>query len=198
MLSACPRLPPGSASRSEVSDIAWVAPPAFTSGAVLTAAQLNILGNDLLETAPAKATAAGQLFVATGLNAIVARTPATASDLAGDTYTSTSYGASTTPGPAVTVTTGTTAFVAWAARIHHNVVGEQGMCDFEVSGATVRAPTDQTALRFYAGAVNQGARMGISRLVTGLTAGSNTFTLRYRTTASTATFADRVLTVIPF
>ncbi len=50
--------------------MAWTAPITFTSGSVLTAAQLNTyLRDNLNETAPAKFTAAGQLFVSTAANA---------------------------------------------------------------------------------------------------------------------------------
>lgn len=178
--------------------MAWTAPKTWVANAILTAAELNVhLRDNLSETAPAKVSVPGQIIVSTAANAITARTPATDADTAINTYTSTSYGATSTAGPAVTVTTGASAYVSMVARIAHNTAGEQGFVDFQISGATSRLPSDQTSLRFQAASAGQGARMGISRLVTGLTPGNNTFTLRYRTTAATATFAERVLTVIP-
>ena len=54
--------------------MAWSAPMTAVSGSVLTAAQFNTYVRDNLnETAPAKATAAGQIFVSTAANAIAAR-----------------------------------------------------------------------------------------------------------------------------
>lgn len=50
--------------------MAWATPTSFTSGNTLTAAQMNVLGDDLLETAPAKVTTKGDIVAATGANAI--------------------------------------------------------------------------------------------------------------------------------
>ena len=53
----------------------WTPPRTWTTGEIVTAAQMNTnVRDDLLETAPAKATAAGDFFYGTGPNAI-ARTP---------------------------------------------------------------------------------------------------------------------------
>ena len=51
--------------------MAWTAPLTWTTGQIVTAANLNQqIRDNLLETASAKAAAAGDVFVATGANAI--------------------------------------------------------------------------------------------------------------------------------
>lgn len=49
--------------------MAWATPPAKSSGETLTAAEINIISDDLLETAPAKFTTKGDLLAGTGANA---------------------------------------------------------------------------------------------------------------------------------
>lgn len=49
--------------------MAYTTPPTFVVGAVLTAAQMNILGDDILLTLAALATTKGDLLAATGANA---------------------------------------------------------------------------------------------------------------------------------
>lgn len=51
--------------------MAWTAPRTWTTGEVVTASHMNThVRDNLLETAPAKATTAGDLFVGTGANAL--------------------------------------------------------------------------------------------------------------------------------
>jgi hypothetical protein len=51
--------------------VSWTAPQTFVTGTILTASALNTnLRDNLLETAPAKVTTAGDLVVGTGANAI--------------------------------------------------------------------------------------------------------------------------------
>jgi len=50
--------------------MAWATPPSFSSGNTLTAANMNTIGDDLLETVPAKVTTKGDICAATGANAI--------------------------------------------------------------------------------------------------------------------------------
>jgi hypothetical protein len=58
--------------------MAWVTPPTFTTGNVLTAAQVNILAGDLMETAAAKASSTGDLFTSTQYFAATAANSLTA------------------------------------------------------------------------------------------------------------------------
>ncbi|MGW0682881.1 hypothetical protein ACWD2L_05905 [Streptomyces sp. NPDC002754] len=183
------------------------------AGSAFTAAQFNTYVRDnLLETAPAKATAAGRYFVTTGANAIVERIPTSTFQANVGTTTSTSYTAtlSGTPGtnPSVTVTTGTTAFICLSAQMDVNYdSGSTGtlwaMMSYAVSGATTIAATEDTGITFRnnTGEAGQAVRNGAGHLLTGLTAGSNTFTLQYKTSASSSTcrasFQRRDITVLP-
>jgi hypothetical protein len=72
---------------------------------------------------------------------------------------------------------------------------------FAVSGATTLAASDAQSL--VAGILGGGGaprpdmQGSATYLVTGLTAGSNTFTAKYRVDGSTGTFANRNIIVIP-
>ena len=50
--------------------MSWATPPSKSSGDTLTAAEVNIISDDLLETGVAKVTTKGDLTPATGLNAL--------------------------------------------------------------------------------------------------------------------------------
>ena len=111
--------------------------------------------------------------------------------------TSTSYTDLATAGPAVTITTGTKALVILTARITMGTAGETGFFGFVVSGSTTIAVTDDTAARFQTDYPNgyAGAQFSCVNRVT-LTAGSNTFTMKYKTSGGTANFSNRQIIVI--
>jgi hypothetical protein len=94
--------------------------------------------------------------------------------------TSGSYVDLATAGPAVTVTTGTKALVIVTSGIIANS-GDQGFMSFAVSGSTTIAASDANALQAISRSNdgNQILRASAATLVT-LTAGSNTFTAKYR------------------
>jgi hypothetical protein len=170
------------------------------SGSPFTAATFNQQVRDnLLATAAANASWVSSWFPASGPNTIVERYPAQASDPGSSTTTSTSYvnladGLNT----AVTVGTSTAALVLIYCNmsISASGTGLNGWMSYAVSGATTSAASDDRAmLRTLTG----GERFGISIYHTGLTPGSNTFTLKYRVTgAITATYSVRRIAVIPF
>ena len=113
------------------------------------------------------------------------------------TTTSTSYTDLTTAGPAVTITTGTKALVIVSAGLAHASIGGRAYMSYAVSGATTIAATDTNCVQVQAYATtNQMLRASSVNRLTTLTAGSNTFTAKYRTNTSTATFADREICVI--
>jgi hypothetical protein len=107
--------------------------------------------------------------------------------------TSTSYTDLSTAGPTVTVTTGTTALVMLQTKASDNVANRQYM-SFAISGATtvsagtyeitpITASNTSPIVKWFA--------------VTGLTAGSNTFTSKYKSSDGNAiTYADRLILVI--
>ena len=106
----------------------------------------------------------------------------------------------TTAGPAVTLTTGTKALVTFTSYSYNQTEGAGMAMSFAVSGATTVAASDTTAsFNQPNGTVKADAnRYSVTTLVTGLTAGSNTFTAKYKKTdvASTALFKDRQILVI--
>ncbi|MFF3867345.1 hypothetical protein [Micromonospora sp. NPDC001898] len=167
------------------------------SNATLTAAQWNASVRDnLLETAPAKATTAGRLIVTTGLGAVAERAVDSDALATSQTTGSTGYTDLATPGPSVTVTTGTTAILLWSALISNSTVNAKTYVDYAISGATTRAPQDASSLRNTSATASAEIRAGQVMFETNMTPGSNTFTLKYRTNGGTGSFGDRRLTVI--
>lgn len=178
--------------------MAWTAPMTAIAGSAFTAAQFNThIRDNFGETAPAKATAAGQHFVATGTNTIAARLTTETLAAATSTTTGTSYGdlASGGAAPVVSaITTGIKAMV-WVMCAVSNSTGAQSMMSFAVSGATTLAAADA---RSYGGTMTAGSTMlGAWIGMVDLTAGSNTFTGKYRVIAGTGSFAERRLGVFP-
>lgn len=181
--------------------MAWTTPLTAVSNAALTAAQWNASVRDNLNlTAPALATTATQMFVATGLNTIVARTPTTNVDVSAATTTSTSYAApnvSGSAGPSVTVTTGVRALVSIQSVVQNGTGGAEVCVGYAVSGATTIAAADEQSIRFTPYTASVRGRHGIVDWPT-LTAGSNVFTMQYKATSGTGVFDDRLIVVLPF
>ncbi|KQH75602.1 hypothetical protein AO501_25335 [Mycobacterium gordonae] len=116
------------------------------------------------------------------------------------TTTSTSFTDLSTAGPAVTTTIGSSgmALVTVSANLQNNTQASRSYMGFAVSGASTQAAADSysIAIGIAASVANMGHFAG-SFLVTGLAPGSNTFTAKYRVSATTGTFADRRIAVIP-
>lgn len=175
----------------------WTNPMTFVAGTTLTAAQLNAnLRDNMLETAPGKATTAGRLFVATGANAIAERPVSDAFIATIQTTTSTTYTDLTTVGPTQTVTTGTSAFVIIRSGLSNSASGNDCFVSVDVSGASTVAASDAWAIQFRSTSATNGLGAAVTHLFTGLTAGSNTFTCKFRVSAGTGSFQNRTLTVI--
>lgn len=170
-----------------------------TAGNVLTAALWNAnVRDNFLETAPAKATTAGSIFVATGANAIAQRIPQADAVATSETTGSTTYAALATFGPSVTVTSGTTAIVMFGCHLQNDTSASRSYCSYAVSGNTTSASSDARAIWYQASAVAAQSRIGNSYLHTGLTAGvGNIFALQYRVSGNTGTFVNRSIAVIP-
>jgi hypothetical protein len=182
--------------------MAWSAPMTAVAGSTFPAASFNqYVRDNLNETAPAKATAAGQFFVSTAANAIAARSCGNATVATSETTTSTSYAdlTSGTIGPTVTVTTGTSAWVAIKSAVDNNTINIGTFMSFAVSGASSVAASDANAVNIAGVAAATRSRVGAFFRITGLTAGSNTFQAKYKVaSASTGTFTNRDLAVLPF
>lgn len=113
-----------------------------------------------------------------------------------ETTTSATYVGLTTP-LAVTVTTGTKALVIVSAEFRNGSAANAGYSSYAVSGATTIAASDQRCIHTYLGsATNFQSRTSAASLLTGLTAGSNTFTVQYKTDAGTGSWLQRDITVI--
>lgn len=204
----------------------WTAPITWTTGQVVTAAQMNAQVRDnMLETAAATAAAAGDIVYADAVNsmgsrlaigAAGARLLSTGTALAwragpSQSIVNASYISQTDGGGAgsslsyndfsgiqwssgttiaVTITTNTEAQLWYGARnVRLNTAGKRVFVAYRVSGATTVAASDVWATIDESSAANDENSPGRSHIQTGLTAGSNTFTLRAKTddTAVTAT-----------
>ena len=123
---------------------------------------------------------------------------ATATVATTQTTTSTTYTDLATAGPAVTLTTGTKALVIISAFVEENQGNKDDFMSFAVSGSTTTAASDAVALKQHtntAGGSSPGFRASAATIVT-LTAGSNTFTAKYRSTGTDGYFSNRSIIVI--
>lgn len=177
--------------------MSWSSPMTAVANSVFTAAQFNTFVRDNLnETAPAKATAPGRLIVTAGLNSVVERPIVSQLVATGQTTTGTGYGDLATVGPTVTVTTGTSAIVMWSAQMSNDTAGGLCIASYGVTGASSVIGDDGAAVMFTSAVSTHIGRYGAADFV-GLTAGSNTFTMKYRVSTGTGTFSRRTLIVIP-
>lgn len=154
--------------------MAWTAPPTFVAGTTLTAANLNILGGDLTFLAGAQGN-----------------TVTTSETTASTTYTNL-----TTTGPTVTLTTGTHALVI-VGSYSGNTVNNENYMSYAVSGATTIAASDGVAYSYSTGGSGGAMQASMISVQSALTAGSNTFTAKYRVTGGTGDFINRNILVIP-
>lgn len=178
----------------------WTAPMTAVANSTFTAAQFNThVRDNLNETAPAKATAAGSYFAASGVNSIAERRVVSGGDLAAGTTTSTTFtdlGGGASVGPSVTLDTGPAALIIVRGSMENTGAGSCRMA-YEISGATSVAPADNRGINVFGVA---GVNIGCSdvSLWTALTPGSNTFTAKYRVSSGTGQFSARRILVMPF
>lgn len=179
--------------------MAWTAPATAIAGGVVGSALFNAAVRDNLnETSTAKATQVSSWFPASGVNALAERVPVQANTQGSSTTTATSYGnladGVTT---SVSVATGNRALVSIYANFSNSPGGSssRSWMSFDTSGATTVGAIDFLSIDH---SFNGGMRWGATFLITSLTPGTNTFTLRYRVTAGTGTFSVRRIAVIPF
>ena len=190
----------------------------FTAGQILTAAQMTALqaqavmtftteaARDTAITAPTEGMTAyltaptvptftgGCLTIYNGsVWVCVSEQAANVSTFQGTT--SATYTDLATVGPSVTLVTGTAAMISFGATINAPS-GQNGHISFAVSGATTLAASDTNAT--FCGGVVGGMVSGVSRtmVISGLTAGTNTFTLKYSSPSTvTANFRNRDIAV---
>ncbi|WP_327592437.1 hypothetical protein [Streptomyces chartreusis] len=178
--------------------MAWSAPMTAVANSTFTAAQFNqFVRDNLNETAPAKATAASQIPVSTGINAIAMRSPVTARVDTSQTTNVVFYTNLATPGPAVTVATGPMALVWWACDMSNNTSNSLTQCSVAVTGATSIPANDQWMLSTDGLTADNLNRHSMAHLFTGLTPGNNTFTMKYAVGSNVGTFRGRQIVVLP-
>lgn len=180
--------------------MAWTAPMTAVANATFTAAQFNThVRDNLNETAPAKATTEGSLFVATGANSIGERIPGAGFVTTAETTTSSTFTDLTTSGPSVTRTTSGGALIIVGGLLSNDTGGAAAEMTFEVSGASAISAGNSRALRIDSSNADDRMRASIVDFRDSLTAGSNVFTAKYRADGGgTATFQHRRLDIIPF
>jgi hypothetical protein len=124
---------------------------------------------------------------------------ASATVLTSQTTTSTSFTDLATAGPSVTLTTGTEALVTISAILGQGAdAGQVVHAGVAVSGAsTIAASTSYSLFLNGDDFTSSSGNVSLSTTfkMTGLVAGSNTFTMKYITSSSTARFENRHLTV---
>jgi hypothetical protein len=155
--------------------------PVGTNGQVLVAASGETTGLQW-QTLPASSPASASATVATS-----------------QTRASESYGDLSTTGPEVTLTTGTKALVIVTALMGNTTEnGTIGYMSYAVSGATTISASDTvaTSSRIVTGSSTMVNRQSAASRLSTLTAGSNTFTAKYKTSGSQVGFSNREIIVI--
>ena len=110
-----------------------------------------------------------------------------------------SYGNASTGGDtSVELTTGTRALVIVTGLVQP-LSGDESFMSFVVSGATAQAATDARAVIRTAGTSSSTGfiQASTSTLITNLNAGTNKFTIQYKSEGGTGTFSNRTISVIP-
>lgn len=196
--------------------IAWVSPRTWSTGELVTSALANTHWRDnLLETAPAKVTAAGDIVYGTGANALArlaigaspkvltggASAPSWANPTlfsgttdvtADESTTSSSYTDLTTAGPAVTLTPGETM---------EHLIMVQAYMQTSVAGTTLAYMSPSiaggAAADVNAALTSEVNRLTLSRtLINASVASGSTHTAKYRAFSGTAQFSNRRLLAI--
>jgi hypothetical protein len=112
------------------------------------------------------------------------------------TTTSTTYTGLATAS-SVTVTTGTKALVILTCELEMTSTSDRAFMSYAVSGATTIASSDAFALNMKIAAAQTIDAHSYAYIVTGLTAGSNTFTTQFRSgSGATIYFANRRISVV--
>lgn len=106
----------------------------------------------------------------------------------------------TTVGPSITLNTGTQVMIAFSSQCASTTTANAvELVGCAVTGATTITATADGShiLKLSHATVNGIEQAGITYALGGLTAGSNTFTLKYWVNAGTGQFANRLLTIWP-
>jgi hypothetical protein len=112
-----------------------------------------------------------------------------------ETCSSATYADLATVGPTVTIRTGITALVTVSATIDTSAATRGGTMSFAVSGATTISAVDANGVFVYS--LDGDVFVAASRtyLLTGLTAGLNTFTAKYKQQGGNVNILRRSLSI---
>lgn len=178
--------------------MAWTSPMTAVSGQPFSAGQFNrYIRDNLNELAAAKATIAGQFFVADGKNTLSARTVVGGFVSTSQTTTSTAYTDLATAGPSVSCTTGTNALIFFSALLSNSTTTNVSKVAVNISGANSEDPRDDWKLMASGTTAANPQRISCCRRMSFMTPGTSTFTLQYGVDGGTGTFATRSIIVIP-
>ncbi len=208
--------------------MAWTAPRTWVTGETVTAALLNAqIRDNFLETSAATVTTTGDIAFADAANSMGSRVGigaanthlvstgsapvwrgiATDVDTASQAGTTTTYATLGTSGGAgwnfaaeveVAVTTGTVALVLFQSVMSNDTAGSLTFLSYSVSGATTVTAQDAHSIHYESSGATDSVACGGFDLRTGLTAGSNTFTLGARVSANSGTIQRPEIAVVAF
>jgi hypothetical protein len=193
---------------TNVRDNSLAGGPIYTNEAARDAAITSPFeGQRAYLTASTVATAAGQTTVIpTGVQTIyngsvwVCVTQVGAvTDTTCSTTTTASFADPSTPGntnPTVTLVTGTSAIVDINSTLYNSTASAYTYVSFAVSGATTLAGSEANSYYYSAvSGTSADQHTGRRLIITGLTAGTNTFTMKYKVNTGTGQFNRRTLIV---
>lgn len=183
--------------------MAWTTPMTAVANEVFTAAQYNTYVRDnLLETAPGIAQFPSQYFYKLG-DQLYANTFGSSNVNMGYTTTSTTYvDLEDGPLPTMSRRIQSAGFIMWlGGQMTNNTAGQACHMSVEITresdDVVVFAPDDSVA--FSAQTTNAAiCSMSGPHFIPGITDDIYTFTMKYRVTGGTGTFAGRWLHVMPF
>ena len=116
-----------------------------------------------------------------------------------ETTTSAAYvGLTTAQTVTVNVPASGSVVIFLSSYASNNTAGVSCYASVALSGANTLAASDANGTEYITSDANYRDRRSVATVLTGLTPGSTTFTMQFRTGTGTATFRDRELVVIPF
>ena len=160
----------------------------------------NGVGSELIAATPQSGNS-GKVLTTNGTSASWVSPPAPTNAAAyvnaNESTTSTTFADLTTAGPAVTLTTGTKALVILGSRMEGVSTTTRGYMGFAISGATTLAANEGRAQELKVTADQFIDQKSFAYIVTGLTAGSNTFTAKYKSqTGAIVYYTERRISVV--
>lgn len=183
--------------------MAWSTPLTVATDDLLSAAEYNqYIRDNLMETAPAKASSPGNIFTTVGRNQIVERVMASADIPTLESTASSSYGDLDTPGPTISLAC-RAAVILFSARMRNtnSASGKGAYVSVDVTGAKLQPATDEWAISTSGLGSSNPVRLSGMFPFNGDSNADNrfTFTLKYRcqTGYPSAQFDMRNITVFP-